>query len=387
LILAHRGVRANEERLRMAVEVAQMSAWEWDVETGELTWSNDPEPLFRFPPGAIGPQRPLFNAIHPEDRDRMAAAIDTAIATGVYEGEYRLVRPDGSVAWVTERGRAIGPDRGLVERLVGVCRDVTAEREAVLERERLLESERKARDEAERQGRLKDDFLATLSHELRTPMNIVLGWLQILTTGGPVRDVAAVLNTILQNARLQAKLIDDLLDMNRLVSGALHLETAPVDIGGALLATIQGLKPAADAKNIQLIAGVPTPRVEVVGDAKRLQQVLWNLLHNAIKFTPPNGRVELSVSEQDAQVQVTVRDNGRGISSAFLPHVFERFRQENSSYNREFSGLGLGLSIAKHLVEAHGGSIDAHSDGDGLGATFTVRLPAQAVTGALAVAL
>jgi PAS domain S-box-containing protein len=386
LLLAHRGVRANEERLRLAVDVAQMAAWEWDVESGELTWSNDPEALLRFPPGSFGPARRLFAAIHPADRERMAAALEAAMTTGTYEGEYRLVRPDGSVAWVTERGRAIGLETGLVEKLVGVCRDVTAEREAAQERERLLASERKARDEAERQSRLKDDFLATLSHELRTPMNIVLGWLQILTRGGPVRDLQSVLEVILQNARLQAKLIDDLLDMNRLVSGSMQLDVAPVDVGAALLATLQGLKPAAEAKNIQLIAAVPSPRIEIPADLRRLQQVLWNLLHNAIKFTPSGGRVELSVTRLETEVKVTVRDNGRGISTTFLPHVFERFRQENSSYAREHSGLGLGLSIAKHLVEAHGGTIEADSGGDNQGSTFTVRLPAAAARSSLAAA-
>jgi signal transduction histidine kinase len=291
------------------------------------------------------------------------------------------------VAWVTERGRAIGPDTGVVEKLVGVSRDVTAERDAALERERLLASERKARDEAERQSRLKDDFLATLSHELRTPMNIILGWLQILTNDEHVRDLTAILKVIQQNARLQAKLIDDLLDMNRLMSGSMHLDIAPVDIGATLLATIHGLKPAADAKSIQLIGAVASPRVEILGDVNRLQQVLWNLLHNAIKFTPNGGRVELSVARDDSQVQITVRDTGRGISHAFLPHVFERFRQENSSYTREFSGLGLGLSIARHLVEAHGGTIEATSEGDGRGATFTIRLPHGAASGAFAAAL
>src|SRR5581483_5200322 len=249
------------------------------------------------------------------------------------------------------------------------------EREAQQERERLLASERWARAEVERQSRLKDEFLATLSHELRTPMNIILGWLDILASGRPVRDLDSAIGVVRRNAQLQAKLIDDLLDMNRLLSGNLHLDVTAVDLGTTLHATMQGLKPAADAKNIGLLAPMPSQPVQVLADAQRLQQVLWNLLHNAIKFTETGGRVECSVRRHDREVHIAVQDTGRGIATDFLPHVFERFRQEDSSPTREQFGLGLGLSIAKHLVEAHGGTIEAHSDGHGTGATFTIKLP------------
>lgn len=378
LLVAHKGVRDNEERLRLAVDIAQMAAWEWDVATGRLTWSQDPEALFGFPPGAFGADRRLFAALHQEDRQRIEAAVQAAMLTGSYEGDYRIVRPDGSVVCVTERGRAVRRDDGAVEKVVGVSRDVTREREAAQERERLLASEQWARAEAERQSRLKDEFLATLSHELRTPMNIILGWLDILASGKPVRDVESTLGLIQRNARLQAKLIDDLLDMNRLLSGAIQLDVAPVDVGATLKTMMQALKPAADGKSITLIASVPSPPIEVLADAQRIQQVLWNLLHNAIKFTDPSGRVESGIRRVEREVVIEVRDNGRGIARDFLPHVFERFRQENSTTTREHFGLGLGLSIAKHLVEAHGGTIDAHSEGHGHGATFTVRLPVAA---------
>ncbi len=375
LTLAHRGVRENEERLRLAVETAGMAAWEWNVATGAMTWSHDPEALFGFAPGTFGPQRRLFAALHVEDRSRIEGAVDAALKSGIYEGDYRIVRPDGSVVWITERGRAIRRDDGTVEKMVGVSRDVTREREAQQERERLLASERWARAEVERQSRLKDEFLATLSHELRTPMNIILGWLDILGSGKPVRALEGAINVVRRNAQLQAKLIDDLLDMNRLLSGNIQLQVALVDVGAALQATMQGLKPAADAKNIGLLAPVPTQPIQVLADPRRLQQVLWNLLHNAIKFTEAGGRVECSVRRHDREVHIAVQDTGRGIASDFLPHVFERFRQEDSSPTREQFGLGLGLSIAKHLVEAHGGAIEAHSDGHGRGATFTVKLP------------
>jgi signal transduction histidine kinase len=259
--------------------------------------------------------------------------------------------------------------------MVGISRDVTGEREHARERERLLRSEREARDEAERQSRLKDEFLATLSHELRTPMNAILGWLSILESGKPIREIHSALAIINRNARMQAKLIEDLLDMNRLMAGNVQLEISTVDLGSLLQATMQALQPAADAKSVQLIAAVPADSRELLADGRRLQQVLWNLVHNAIKFTPPHGRVEIRVRHDDEHLEITVQDNGQGITPSFLPHVFERFRQQDASATRPTFGLGLGLSIAKHLIELHGGTIAAASAGDGTGSTFSVRLP------------
>jgi signal transduction histidine kinase len=180
---------------------------------------------------------------------------------------------------------------------------------------------------------------------------------------------------IQRNARLQAKLIDDLLDMNRLLSGGLHLDISSVDVGATLHATIKSLQPAATAKGIHLVACTPRSTAHAPADGRRIQQVLWNLLHNAIKFTPDGGRVDAKVEQLGHDLVITIQDTGCGISPAFLPHVFERFRQEDSSPTRETSGLGLGLSISKHLIEMHSGSISAHSDGPGTGSTFTVRLP------------
>jgi signal transduction histidine kinase len=191
-----------------------------------------------------------------------------------------------------------------------------------------------------------------------------------------VRDLPSVLEVIARNAQIQAKLIDDLLDMNRLLSGNAHLEVTAVDMSALLHTTLQGLQPAADAKGV-VIAAILDPGVGgMLGDSRRLQQVLWNLIHNAIKFTPAQGRVEVGVSRVDGQIQIAVVDNGQGIAPSFLPHVFERFRQQDASSTRATFGLGLGLSIAKQLVELHGGTISAHSEGEGRGASFTVRLPA-----------
>ena len=235
---------------------------------------------------------------------------------------------------------------------------------------------RDARDEAERQSRLKDEFLATLSHELRTPMNVILGWLDTLTKGKAIRDPRSALTVVQRNAEIQARLIDDLLDMNRLMAGNLQIELVSVDVGGTIRSTIQGLQPAADAKGVELDCVIDARDVGVLADARRLQQVMWNLLHNAIKFTPRGGRVEVRVGQQNGHVTIVVQDNGHGIHREFLPHVFERFRQQDASTTRESPGLGLGLSIAKHLVELHGGRIGAFSDGEGAGAKFVVELPA-----------
>jgi signal transduction histidine kinase len=233
-----------------------------------------------------------------------------------------------------------------------------------------------ARDEAERQSRLKDEFLASLSHELRTPMNVILGWLSMLETGTGVRDVQLALATVRRNAELQAKLIDDLLDMSRLTSGTLRLEMDRVDLGELLQTTLRELQPAADRKGVALVAAVSPDLRAVAGDDRRLQQVLWNLLHNAVKFTPAGGRVVTDMRMVDGCVEIVVQDNGRGISPAFLPHVFERFRQEHGISTSGTAGLGLGLAITRQLVELHGGTIRARSAGTGAGATFVVRVPA-----------
>jgi PAS domain S-box-containing protein len=375
LTRAHQGVRENEERLRMALAVARIAAWEWQLATGRMTWSADPEEAFGFPSGSFGPELRMTRLLHPDDRERVEEAFAAALEKGIYEAEYRLLRPNGRIVWITERGLVARDPEGNAERMVGISRDLTAEKEAMLERECLLRDARAAKDEAERQGRLKDEFLATLSHELRTPMNVMLGWLATLESGKPIRDVYSALAVIRRNAELQARLIDDLLDMNRLLSGNFQLEIGRVDVGGMLQTTIQGLQPAANGKGVQLIAAVDSTVGEVVADSRRLQQVLWNLVHNAIKFTPSGGRVEIRIQQTKDRLEIVVQDNGQGIGPEFLPHVFERFRQEETSISGRSVGLGLGLSIAKHLVELHGGTIEAWSAGANTGATFVVRVP------------
>jgi PAS domain S-box-containing protein len=377
LTVAHRGVRENEERLRLAMDVAQMAAWEWDVDAGRMTWSTDPEALFGFPAGAFGPELRVTRAVHPEDKTRVEAAVSSALATGLYECEYRVVRPSAAVVWVTERGQVLRRGDGTVEKIVGVSRDVSAQRRAEQEGERLLVREREARDEAERQSRFKDEFLATLSHELRTPINAILGWLSILSRGEAVRDPAKAIAVIQRNAQMQAKLIEDLLEMNKLTSGTARLDVALVDVKSTVDNALQALQPTAEAKGIRLTADIDPAVPQMAADGRRLQQVIWNLVHNAIKFTPDQGGVDIAVTRTSTSVQIRVSDNGQGISPDFLPYVFDRFRQADSSATRGAWGLGIGLSIAKHIVELHGGTIVATSGGSGQGSTFIVHLPAS----------
>ena len=248
------------------------------------------------------------------------------------------------------------------------------------DRASLLEAERAARAEIERVSLIKDEFLATLSHELRTPLNAVLGWSEILLARAEDgSDLQRGLQTIARNARAQAQLIEDLLDMNRIVSGKIRLDVQQIDLGSIVEAVLESLRPSADAKAIALDKRVDPSTGSMVGDPNRLQQTVWNLLNNAVKFTPKGGRIEVVVALVGTHVEVRVKDSGIGISPAFLPHLFERFRQADSSTTRKYGGLGLGLSIVKQLVELHGGSVTVESAGEGLGATFTVCLPHRTV--------
>lgn len=271
---------------------------------------------------------------------------------------------------------------GRVVATVVEARDVSEQRRHEQEREMLLDSERAARSEAERAGRAKDEFVATLSHELRTPLNAIMGWAMLLRKS--VEDPAELgkgLEVIERNARLQAQLISDLLDMSRITAGKIRLEARPVDVAHAVDAAVDAVRPMAEAKGLTLTREIPTLRQHVTGDAARIQQVVWNILTNAVKFTPRGGRVSVAVSETPSRVRITVTDTGQGIEPDQIPHVFERYRQADSSPSRRHGGLGLGLALVKHFVEMHGGTVDLRSEGRGTGTRCTVSLPAsQAAT-------
>ncbi|MEO7742363.1 MAG: ATP-binding protein [Usitatibacter sp.] len=268
----------------------------------------------------------------------------------------------------------------FTERTERLVAGIAAQAAVAIDNARLLESERAARTEAERASHMKDEFLATLSHELRTPLGAILGWAQLMRARPPSpEDLAKGLASIERNARVQTQLIEDLLDMSRITSGKLRLDTQPVMPASFIEAALETVHPAAQAKGIRLQRVIDPDAGPVSGDPARLQQIIWNLVNNAIKFTARGGRVQVVLARVNSHIEISVADDGIGIEPQFLTHVWERFRQADASTTRRFGGLGLGLSIVKHLTELHGGSVRAQSAGQGQGATFVVLLPLTAV--------
>lgn len=267
-------------------------------------------------------------------------------------------------------------EAGEVIGLIGIANDISARVQLERDRERILQQEQVALEESERANRIKDEFLAVLSHELRTPLNPILGWSRLLQTGKlNATKAAEALKTIERNAKLQSQLIEDLLDVSRILRGKLTLNVAPVNLAPVINCALETVQLAAEAKSIY-IQTVFEPNVgQILGDIGRLQQIIWNLVSNAVKFTSEGGRVKVQLTQIETSAQIQVIDNGKGISSGFLPHVFDHFRQEDGATTRQFGGLGLGLAIVRQLVELHGGTVTAESAGEGFGATFTVNLP------------
>lgn len=315
--------------------------------------------------------------IPPEDNARINEVFTEAIANrSSYQSEFRLIRPDGGYRYFLVRATPIQNDQGEIEQWYGTSTDVTDLKQLEAERSRLLVQEQSAREQAERANQIKDEFLAVLSHELRTPMNPILGWASLLKQGKLSAEKATeAIATIERNARLQVQLIDDLLDISRILRGKLTLTVEPVDLSVVIAAASETVQLAADAKLLQFDP-IASPSIAIVnGDAGRLQQVVWNLLSNAIKFTPHGGQISVELTTVGRYAQIQVRDTGKGINPEFLPYLFEHFRQEDAATTRKFGGLGLGLAIARQIVELHGGQIRAESLGEAQGATFTVQLP------------
>lgn len=272
----------------------------------------------------------------------------------------------------------ISPVKDQSGKIVGaskVARDITERKAIERERERLLAIERESRERAEEASRLKDEFLAVVSHELRSPLNAIMGWASLLRSRDLDEQTASAIETILRNAQTQNQLIGDLLDVSRIVSGQLRLNIRPFELVSVIKAAIEVIRPSAEAKSIRIQTQLDPAAGPVTADPDRLQQIFWNLLSNAVKFTRVGGRIQVRLQRVDSHVEFTVSDTGRGIGPRLLPHIFERFRQGDSSTTREYGGLGLGLAIVRHLVELHGGVVHAHSAGEGEGAEFVVELP------------
>jgi PAS domain S-box-containing protein len=340
---------------------------------------------------ALGrPTHEVFVIMNEQTRRPVESPVTRVLAEGAVVGLANhtvLIAADGTERPIDDSGAPIRNREGRMVGTVLVFRDVTerhraeVERQlAAAERERLLEAERMARADAERSSRVKDEFVAMVSHELRTPLNAILGWTQLtLKASHDQRAVQRGLEVIARNTRVQAQLIADLLDVSRIVSGKITLDIQPVNLAATILDAVETVQQEAVAKGVELRTDLAQAVGVVAGDAARLQQIVWNLLSNAIKFTPSGGHVAVTLRGMPGQAQITVVDDGVGIRPDFLPHVFDRFHQADRSITRKFGGLGLGLSIVKHLIGLHGGTVHAESAGEGLGATFIVTLPTAAL--------
>jgi len=373
----HREAEAARTKL-MAILESSNDAIISQTPDGVITaWNGGAERLFGFAPAeVIG--RPL-SLLVPNGGEAEHAYLLERLRHGERVEHFKTLRTakDGRAINVSLTIFPLCDAHGHVTGGAKVVRDITADKRAEIERERLLAAERAARAEAERIGHVKDEFLATLSHELRTPLNVILGWIHLLTTSrmGP-EETAQALQIIQRSARSQTQLIEDLLDMSRIISGKLRMDVQRVELVNIIDAAIESVRPAAEAKGLRLIKVLDPATGPVMGDPNRLQQVVWNLLANAVKFTPKGGRVQARLTQSHAHVEIEVSDTGQGIPLEFLPHVFERFRQADASTTRRHTGLGLGLAIVRHLVELHGGSVIVLSAGEGRGSSFTVSLPA-----------
>ncbi len=369
--------RRTEERYRRLADLMPLIMWATRAE-GSVYYTN--RAWGEYSGLSIDETETITNplVLHPDDLPGVSASWQAALETKTpFEMQYRVRRSvDGRYRWHLARGVPERDDLGGVEGWVVTATDIDDQKLIEQEREHILERERVARQTAEGANRMKDEFLANVSHELRTPLNAILGWARMLRSGNldPTR-VTRALETIERNANIQTDLIEDLLDVSRIISGQLRLQRTRIELVSVVQAAVETVRPSADTKGVELELVGSASVEEISGDSGRLQQVIWNLVANAVKFTPKGGRVEVHVVRRDSNVEVTVTDTGAGIAPEFLAYVFDRFRQADSASTRAHQGLGLGLAIARHIVELHGGQIVAASPGLSKGATFKVSLP------------
>ena len=368
---AEAALRESRDVLSLAMRGGSMGAWARNLRTNEVWWSRELEEMFGLAAGEFNrTEEGFFGYLHEDDKDVVRKAVDDAVRTSSdYTVEFRFRHASGEWRWMEGRGRAVYADDRTPRNLYGIGIDIT-------DRKRAEMALRDAKVAAESANQLKDQFLANLSHELRTPLNAILGYARMLQTDSiaPEKRQRAI-DVIERNAVAQNQLVEDLLDMSRITTGKVRLEPEPVAIAAIVRDAIEGIRPAADAKRIGVDIELDPFAGTIRADASRLQQVFWNVLTNAVKFTPDGGHVTVLLRRLDVCVEVVVTDTGIGISPDFLPYVFDPFRQAESRFSREHGGLGLGLAIAKQLVELHGGSIAASSAGTGLGSTLTIQLP------------
>jgi signal transduction histidine kinase len=369
--------RRSDERFRELTESMPLPMWgvhsDGAIHVSNRAWAEYAQPT--LPQSGSLIDNPF---VHPDDVDTLRTRWGEGTRAGVpFDAECRLLRHrDKTYRWHLLRGVPEQMRRDGNGAWIVTATDVHAQKTAEEERARLLEREQAARAAAETANRMKDEFLANVSHELRTPLNAILGWSRMLRTGMlEASRVPHAIATIERSAYAQAKLINDILDVSRIVTGKLRLQIAPLDLAKVTSEAIETVRPAADAKRVAIEFEGHQVEAPMAGDASRLQQVMWNLISNAVKFTPKDGRVTVRLTQEQGTARISIEDTGIGIAPEFLPYVFDRFRQGDGTTTRSHDGLGLGLSIGRHLVELHGGEMRAHSAGTGKGSTFTVTLP------------
>ncbi|MBE9010584.1 PAS domain-containing protein, partial [Pseudanabaenaceae cyanobacterium LEGE 13415] len=357
-------LKQSEERLRLALEAAHMGAWEWDLVSGALSWSPNYAELVGLDPKDCPTTLEGWEAtIHHCDRDRAQTRLNEALDSGSdLNSDYRIVKPNGEIRWLNCKGHIERNEQGTPIRMLGVTQDITEIKQKDFRRSKLLKQEQAARVEAETANQNKDEFLAVVTHELKTPLNAILGWAKLLRTRNlDSESVDRALETIERNAESQSQLIEDLLDVSRIIRGRLTLKLMSVNLYAVISAAIEGVKLSAESKQLQLDFNAMDLDAAISGDPKRLQQIFLNLLTNAIKFTPEGGQITVQLMSDDTTAQIKVSDTGIGIRADFLPQVFDRFRQVHSESEE---GLGLGLAIVRQLVELHKGTIAVESAGE-----------------------
>jgi PAS domain S-box-containing protein len=377
-IIMEEALRESEQRYRIVAETASDAIISIDEQSNILFINRAGERIFGYKPEQMIGQS--LNMLMPE---YLRHVHNKRLARYVETGKRHISWEQVEVPALHQNGHEFPIEisfgnfsKGGKHIFIGIARDISERKRVEKQREELLRREQEARHQSEEANRIKDDFLATLSHELRTPLNAILGWSQMLRTHNlSDSDTEKALATIERNARSQSQLIDDLLDISRIITGKLRLDVRAVDLTSVILAAVDAARPAAQAKNIRLQTLLDPQSGPISGDPDRLQQVIWNLLSNAVKFTPKGGRVQARLERINSHVEIVVSDTGIGIEPDFLPNVFDRFRQSDGSMTRRHGGLGLGLAIVQQLVELHGGIITVESEGEGQGSTFTVSLP------------
>jgi PAS domain S-box-containing protein len=369
--------KQESEQLLSAAENADIGLWFWDFAEDKIYSTPQCNELLGMPTYEPVTYEAFLGVVHPEDREYVDKFLERSKSEGErYEGEFRVIYPDGSMDWICADGKSFLGSDGKPQRMMGVLRKITEQKLAAEELAKVYERERKARDEAEEANRAKDFFLAFVSHELRSPLNAILGWAKILLTKQVDEETRrSALETIERSAKFQTKLINDLVDSARVASGKLRLEYHPTNLSEIVRNSFEAQRPGAEAHKIDFRFSSDSPKVPIFGDAGRLQQVFTNLISNAIKFTPEGGIVSVSVETKADAAIVTVRDTGQGIALEALPYIFRQFSQGEMDRTKSNAGLGLGLSIVKILVTKHGGTVVANSEGPGQGSEFVVTIP------------